>query len=68
MTDKLFRILEHSFVQVIRRAKDHKISHRTAAMAIGVERVLKAKTNARLVPMSRDLERPGLAGYAGGIR
>ena len=43
VTDKLFRILEHSFTQVIRRAKAHKISHRTAAMAIGVERVMKAK-------------------------
>jgi glutamate dehydrogenase (NAD(P)+) len=34
VTDKLFRILEHSFAQVIRRAKAHKISHRTAAMAM----------------------------------
>src|SRR5207244_6631156 len=36
VTDKLFRILEHSFSQVIRGAKEHKISHRTAAMAISV--------------------------------
>src|SRR3989440_2452494 len=43
VTDKLFRILEHSFALVIRRARDHKVSHRTAAMATGVERVLKAK-------------------------
>src|SRR5213595_2374166 len=50
VTDKLFRILEHSFVQVIRRAKAHKISHRTAAMAIGVERVLKAKMMRGLFP------------------
>ncbi len=50
VTDKLFRILEHSFVQVIRRAKEHKISHRTAAMAIGVERVLKAKMMRGLFP------------------
>jgi glutamate dehydrogenase (NAD(P)+) len=50
VTDKLFRILEHSFTQVIRRAKEHKISHRTAAMAIGVERVLKAKTSRGLFP------------------
>jgi glutamate dehydrogenase (NAD(P)+) len=50
VTDKLFRILEHSFSQVIRRAKEHKISHRTAAMAIGVERVLKAKTSRGLFP------------------
>jgi glutamate dehydrogenase (NAD(P)+) len=50
VTDKLFRILEHSFAQVIRRAKEHKISHRTAAMAIGVERVLRAKQMRGLFP------------------
>ena len=50
VTDKLFRILEHSFAQVIRRAKEHKISHRTAAMAIGVERVMKAKHARGLFP------------------
>jgi glutamate dehydrogenase (NAD(P)+) len=50
VTDKLFRILEHSFGQVIRRAKEHKVSHRTAAMAIGVERVLKAKRARGLFP------------------
>ena len=50
VTDKLFRILEHSFAQVIRRAKAHKISHRTAAMAIGVERVMRAKKMRGLFP------------------
>jgi glutamate dehydrogenase (NAD(P)+) len=50
VTDKLFRILEHSFAQVIRRAKDHRVSHRTAAMAIGVERVIKAKQVRGLFP------------------
>jgi glutamate dehydrogenase (NAD(P)+) len=50
VTDKLFRILEHSFAQVIRRAKEHEISHRTAAMAIGVERVIKAKQVRGLFP------------------
>src|SRR3989449_8713708 len=50
VTDKLFRILEHSFAQVIRRAKEHKVSHRTAAMAIGVERVIKAKQMRGLFP------------------
>ncbi len=50
VTDKLFRILEHSFIKVIKRAKEHKISHRTAAMAIGVERVLKAKMMRGLFP------------------
>ena len=50
VTDKLFRILEHSFTQVIKRAKAHKISHRTAAMATGVERVLRAKKIRGLFP------------------
>jgi len=50
VTDKLFRILESSFSQVIRRAKEHKISHRTAAMAIGVERVMRAKQTRGLFP------------------
>ena len=50
VTDKLFRIMEHSFTQVIRRAKVHKISHRIAAMAIGVERVMKAKATRGLFP------------------
>jgi glutamate dehydrogenase (NAD(P)+) len=50
VTDKLFRIMEHSFVQVIKRAKQDKVSHRTAAMAIGVERVMKAKHARGLFP------------------
>ncbi len=50
VTDKLFRILEHSFTQVIKRAKAHKVAHRTAAMAIGVERVMKAKHSRGLFP------------------
>jgi glutamate dehydrogenase (NAD(P)+) len=50
VTDKLFRILEHSFSQVIKRAKAHRVSHRTAAMAIGVERVIKAKQVRGLFP------------------
>ncbi len=50
VTDKLFRILEHSFTQVIRRARAHKISHRIAAMATGVERVMKAKDARGLFP------------------
>ena len=50
VTDKLFRILQHSFAQVIKRAKHHKVSHRTAAMAIGVERVMKAKHSRGLFP------------------
>src|SRR5436309_197107 len=47
---KVVGIGDHSFAQVIRRAKEHKISHRTAAMAIGVERVIKAKQMRGLFP------------------
>ncbi len=50
VTDKLFRILEYSFTQIIRRSKADKVSHRTAAMAIGVERVMKAKQQRGLFP------------------
>jgi glutamate dehydrogenase (NAD(P)+) len=50
VTDKLFRILESSFTRVIRRAKEHKVSHRTAAMAIGIERVMRAKHKRGLFP------------------
>jgi glutamate dehydrogenase (NAD(P)+) len=50
VTDKLFRIMQHSFTQVIKRAKQDKVSHRTAAMAIGVERVMKAKHARGLFP------------------
>ena len=48
--DRLFRILEQAFMVVIKRAKESKISHRTAAMAIGVERVLAAKKSRGLFP------------------
>ncbi len=50
VTDKLFRILESSFSQVIKRAKRDNVSHRTAAMAIGVERVMRAKQTRGLFP------------------
>ncbi len=48
--DRLFRILEHAFTSVIKRSRDAKIPHRMAAMAIGVERVLAAKTARGLFP------------------
>jgi glutamate dehydrogenase (NAD(P)+) len=50
VTDKLFRILEQAFTAVIKRARDAKIPHRTAAMSIGVERVLAAKKSRGLFP------------------
>ncbi len=50
VVDKLFRILDSSFQQVVRRAKAEKISHRNAALAIAVERVRKAKETRGLFP------------------
>src|SRR5262249_15803947 len=50
VTAKLFLILYHSFFQVIGRARDRKVSDRTAAMAIGVERVIRAKQVRGLFP------------------
>ena len=50
VTDRLFRILEHAFAAVISRAKEAGISHRIAAMAIGVERVMAAKKTRGLFP------------------
>ena len=50
ITDRLFRILEQAFTAVIKRARDARIPHRMAAMAIGVERVLAAKTARGLFP------------------
>lgn len=43
ITDRLYRILETAFAATIKRAKDRGISHRTAAVSLGVERVLAAR-------------------------
>ncbi|MBB4365212.1 glutamate dehydrogenase (NAD(P)+) [Bradyrhizobium sp. CIR18] len=48
--DRLYRILERSFQQVIARAKRDHISHRIAAMAIGVSVVQSAKHTRGLFP------------------
>ncbi|MBV8482107.1 MAG: Glu/Leu/Phe/Val dehydrogenase [Verrucomicrobia bacterium] len=50
VVDRLFRVLEQSFTAVIRRAKEQKIPHRIAAMAIGVEKVMRARTDRGLFP------------------
>ncbi|MES2570545.1 MAG: Glu/Leu/Phe/Val dehydrogenase [Verrucomicrobiota bacterium] len=50
VTDRLFRTLEQAFSTMTRRARAAKISHRMAAMAIGVERVLAAKKSRGLFP------------------
>jgi glutamate dehydrogenase (NAD(P)+) len=50
VVDRLFRILEQSFSAMIKRAKEEKIPHRLAALAIGVERVMKARRDRGLFP------------------
>jgi glutamate dehydrogenase (NAD(P)+) len=50
VADRLFRVLEQSFSGMIKRAKEEKIPHRFAALATGVERVLKARQDRGLFP------------------
>lgn len=50
ITDRLYRILDTAFTAVIKRAKDRKIPHRTAAVSIGVERVVAARQARGLFP------------------
>src|SRR4051812_505822 len=45
-----YQILERAFDQMVTRAKADKIPHRTAAMAIGVEKVRAAKNTRGLFP------------------
>ena len=47
---KLYHVLDRAFTQVMRRAERDGVSHRTAAMAIGVEKVRSAKTVRGLFP------------------
>jgi glutamate dehydrogenase (NAD(P)+) len=48
--DRLNRILERAFQAVMHRAERDRIPHRTAAMAIGVERVQRSKETRGLFP------------------
>jgi glutamate dehydrogenase (NAD(P)+) len=50
VNDKLYRLLEMAFSQVTKRAHAEKISNRTAAMAIGVEKVREGKRLRGLFP------------------
>lgn len=50
VTRREYRILDRAFDQMVARAKAEKISHRTAAMAIGVEKVRAAKATRGLFP------------------
>ncbi len=45
-----FQILDRAFERMVTRAKADDISHRTAAMAIGVEKVRNAKNTRGLFP------------------
>jgi glutamate dehydrogenase (NAD(P)+) len=50
VNDKLYRLLEMAFAQVTKRAQAEKVSNRTAAMAIGVEKVREGKRLRGLFP------------------
>jgi glutamate dehydrogenase (NAD(P)+) len=50
VTRREYHILDRAFEQMVARAKADKIPHRTAAMAIGVEKVRAAKTTRGLFP------------------
>lgn len=48
--DKLYRILTHSFDQVLKEAKVRKVDHRTAALSLGIQKVVEAKKIRGLFP------------------
>ena len=50
IADKLFRIMDAAWTAVFKRARSEKIPYRRAALAIAVERVLKAKQTRGLFP------------------
>ncbi|CAN5124130.1 Glu/Leu/Phe/Val dehydrogenase dimerization domain-containing protein [soil metagenome] len=50
VTRREYLILDRAFDQMVERARRDKVSHRTAAMAIGVEKVRAAKTVRGLFP------------------
>ena len=50
VNDRLYRVMQRAFVQVLERAEREHVSHRTAAMAIGVAKVRDAKDTRGLFP------------------
>jgi glutamate dehydrogenase (NAD(P)+) len=48
--DRLFRTMEQAFLTVLRKSKQQKIPHRISALAIAVERVMKARQEFGLFP------------------
>lgn len=49
-TDRLYRILDTAFNAVIRRSKERRIPHRSAALSIGIERVIAARQARGIFP------------------
>jgi glutamate dehydrogenase (NAD(P)+) len=47
---KLYHVLDRAFGQVMKRVEQDNVSHRTAAMTIGVEKVRSAKNTRGLFP------------------
>jgi len=50
VTDRLFRILETAFMQILSLSRKQKISTRLAALSLGIKRVTDAKRMRRLFP------------------
>jgi glutamate dehydrogenase (NAD(P)+) len=50
IVDKLFRILETSWTQILNLSRKQKISMRTAALSVGISRVCEAKRQRGLFP------------------
>jgi glutamate dehydrogenase (NAD(P)+) len=50
VTRREYQILDRAFDQMVQRSRRDKVSHRTAAMAIGVEKVRAAKNTRGLFP------------------
>jgi glutamate dehydrogenase (NAD(P)+) len=48
--DKLFRILENAFMQTLNLSRKNKVSMRTAALILGIQRVHQAKKTRGLFP------------------
>jgi glutamate dehydrogenase (NAD(P)+) len=50
ITDKLFRILETSWTQILNASRKQNISMRMAALSMGISRVAEAKRQRGLFP------------------
>lgn len=48
--DKLYRILDHTLEKVLKEAKKNGVDHRTAALSLGIQKVVSGKTVRGLFP------------------